>query len=83
MTESPYPFDFSKLGVAERLALVDDLWDSVAADADAARLPAAQSKELSCRLDALEAGVMPPGDPWHQVKQSLDTLDAQATSEEK
>lgn len=32
-------FDFHRLSIAERLELVEDIWDSIAADADAEALP--------------------------------------------
>ena len=32
-------FDYSHLTIAERLQLVEELWDSIAADADAEALP--------------------------------------------
>lgn len=43
------------LPLEERLHLVEDLWDSIAAEAEALPLTDAQRKELDRRLDALEA----------------------------
>jgi putative addiction module component (TIGR02574 family) len=40
----------------ERIKLVEDLWDSIAADQQALRLTAEQKAELDRRLDACEAG---------------------------
>ena len=37
-------FDYSRLTIAERLQLVEDLWDSIAADADAEALPLTEAE---------------------------------------
>ena len=44
-----------ELPVEERLRIVEDLWDSIAADQEALRLTAEQKAELDRRLDAYEA----------------------------
>jgi putative addiction module component (TIGR02574 family) len=41
-----------RLSVPERLQLVQDLWDSIAADASAVSLTDAQREEIDRRLDA-------------------------------
>ncbi len=43
-----------QLPVEERIKLVEDLWDSIAADQRALRLTAEQKAELDRRLDAYE-----------------------------
>lgn len=43
-----------QLPVEERIKLVEDLWDSIAADQQALRLTAEQKTELDRRLDAYE-----------------------------
>jgi putative addiction module component (TIGR02574 family) len=43
-----------QLPVDERIKLVEDLWDSIAADQQALRLTAEQKAELDRRLDAYE-----------------------------
>ena len=43
-----------QLPVEERIKLVEDLWDSIAADQQALRLTPAQKAELDLRLDAYE-----------------------------
>jgi putative addiction module component (TIGR02574 family) len=43
-----------ELPVAERIKLVEDLWDSIAADQSALPLTSAQRVELDKRLDAYE-----------------------------
>lgn len=44
-----------QLPLAERIKLVEDLWDSIAADQQALRLTVEQMAELDRRLDAYEA----------------------------
>jgi len=46
-------FDFSKLSVAERIQLAEDLWDSIPEAADIP-LTEAQKAELDRRLEDLE-----------------------------
>lgn len=43
-----------QLPVEERIKLVEDLWDSIAADQQALRLTTEQRAELDRRLDAYE-----------------------------
>lgn len=42
------------LPLADRIRLVEDLWDSIAADQDQLPLTASQREELDRRLDAFE-----------------------------
>jgi putative addiction module component (TIGR02574 family) len=44
-----------KLPLDERIRLVEDLWDSIAADQRLLPLTPEQRAELDCRLDAYEA----------------------------
>jgi putative addiction module component (TIGR02574 family) len=62
--------DILKLSVAERIQLVEDIWDSIAEEADALPLTDAQREELDRRLaDQRESpGV---GRPWSEVKARL------------
>jgi putative addiction module component (TIGR02574 family) len=59
-----------KLSVAERIQLVEDLWDSIAADPEGLPLSEAQREELSRRLAEHRA------DPtsavsWQEVRERL------------
>jgi putative addiction module component (TIGR02574 family) len=47
--------DLRKLPLEERIRLVGDLWDSIAADQDALPLTSQQQAELDRRLDAYES----------------------------
>lgn len=59
-----------KLSVPERIQLVEDLWDSIAADAEDFPLTDAQKAELDRRLEEHEAD---PGSaiPWSEVRERL------------
>ena len=63
--------DISKLSVAERIQLAEDLWDSVAADTGDLPLSEAQVAELDRRCDDLERD---PGDgaPWDIVRSRIE-----------
>ena len=59
--------DFTQLSVAERILVVEQIWDSIAADQEAMQLTAAQKAELDRRLDAYRKS---PGEgsSWAEVK---------------
>jgi len=56
-----------ELPVAERLKLVEAIWDSIAEVPDALVLTEAQRTELDRRLDDYENNPE-AGSPWHEVK---------------
>lgn len=66
--------DYRELPIDERLQLVEDIWDSIADEAntraDALPLSAAQREELQRRLAYSDAH---PGQgiPWEQVRKEL------------
>jgi len=55
------------LPVSERIQLVEDLWDTIAAEPESVRLSEAQTLELDRRLDRLEEA---PGEgvEWSTLK---------------
>ena len=55
-----------ELSVAERILLVEDIWDSIAAAPEAVPLTAAQKEELDRRLTAYHRNP-DAGSPWHDV----------------
>jgi len=55
------------LPVSERIQLVEDLWDTIAAEPESVRLSEAQTLELDRRLDRLEEAPG-EGDEWSTLK---------------
>jgi putative addiction module component (TIGR02574 family) len=62
--------DFLDLPVAERILLVEDLWDSIAAVPEAVELTIEQREELDLRLEAYHRDP-DAGSPWDEVKSRL------------
>jgi putative addiction module component (TIGR02574 family) len=58
--------DIAALTPEERLSLLEELWDSLAATPEAVSLTDAQRAELDRRLDDLEVEG-PVGIPWDEV----------------
>jgi len=67
---SPTP-DFRALSIAERIQLVEDIWDSIAADApESVGLTSAQREELRRRVAAHDADPS-FAVPWSTVRAEL------------
>ena len=66
---SKVEFDFSKLSVAERIQLAEELWDSIPESADIS-LTDAQRAEIDRRLEDLEQ-YPDAGEPWEVVRARL------------
>lgn len=62
--------DILSLSVAERILLVEDIWDSVAEVPNAVPLTKEQKAELDHRLDAYHADSK-EGSPWDVVKERI------------
>jgi len=56
-----------QLPVSERIRIVEDLWDTIAADSDSIRLSEAQTMELDRRLDRFEEAPT-EGIEWNTLK---------------
>jgi putative addiction module component (TIGR02574 family) len=63
--------DLSKLSVAERIQLAEDLWDSVAAETGELALTDAQTAELDRRLAEL-ARDPEAGEPWEVARSRIE-----------
>ena len=63
-------FDYRSLSIAERLQLVEEIWDSIAQDADVLPLTPQQTAELDRRWAEHERD---PGSatPWEKVRDEL------------
>jgi len=70
MTQRPDPAELRALPVADRLELIEQLWDSIAADAEALPLPDWHRAEIDRRLDALDKGES-VGAPWEEVRRRI------------
>ncbi len=62
--------DIDRLSVEERLALAEDIWDSIAVEGSALPPTEAQRNELDRRIDEHEAN---PENvvPWEDIKASI------------
>ena len=71
MSVSLKSLGIDRLGVEERIALVEEIWDSIAADSAAVPLTTPQRDELDRRLAGHASH---PNDvvSWDEVKASLD-----------
>jgi putative addiction module component (TIGR02574 family) len=64
------PIDLSHLSPADRIHLVQELWNSIHDDAQAMPLTAEQKAELERRHTEMQSGTV-RGIPWEEVRQSL------------
>ena len=58
--------DIARLSPQERLALLEELWDSLSRTPEAVPMTEAQREELDRRLDELDREG-PQGIPWNEV----------------
>ena len=58
--------DIEKLGVDERLQLIEELWESLCSNPSKIPVTQAQKQELDRRLDAIDEGD-DSGIPWMEV----------------
>ena len=70
MTQSEIAGQIKQLSVAERLVLVQEIWDSIVADQESLPIAEAQKAELDRRLEAYSAAPE-QGSSWEEVKQRL------------
>ena len=61
-------FDLSGLSASECILLAEQLWEHARTHPEAVPVTAVQREELKRRLDALDSGEMPPGEPWEVVR---------------
>jgi len=62
--------DYEKLSIAERLQLVEDIWDSIADETESLPLTDAQKAELDRRLEQYRRDP-DSAIPWEQVREDL------------
>lgn len=61
--------EIRRLSVAERLQLVEDIWDTIAASPESLPVTDAEKAELDRRLEIHEKN--PEGKPWREVVDRL------------
>ena len=66
------PSEIKKLSVAERILIVEEIWDSIAAEHDLVELTEAQKSELDRRIALCDASPR-EGKSWEEVKRGLET----------
>lgn len=62
--------DILELSVAERIQMVEDIWDSIAAVPEGVPLTEDQKKELDRRLEAYHRDP-DAGSPWIEVRERI------------
>ena len=70
MTKHIDPKTLRALPVAERLKLIEELWDSLDAERDEIPLLEWQREEIDRRIEALEIGAS-TGAPWDVVRRRV------------
>lgn len=63
-------FDFTKLSIAERIELAEDLWDSIPSEGADLTLTEAQKAELDRLLEDLERDPV-AGESWEVIRARL------------
>lgn len=70
MSDKTTTAELTRLPVAERLELIEQLWDSIDAEADSLPLADWHREEIDTRIDALETGAS-VGAPWDNVRRRI------------
>ena len=70
MDASVKSLGIDRLSLAERMLLVEEIWDSIAAEAEALEVPQSHKEELDRRLAARDADLH-TGSSWEEVKTRL------------
>jgi putative addiction module component (TIGR02574 family) len=69
--ENLLPHNISQLSIAEKIQLVQDIWDSITLDADNVTISDAQKQELNRRLELYYQNSQQVS-TWEEVKQKLN-----------
>ena len=72
MARSHQQPDVENLTIAERIMLVEQIWDSIVAEQESLKVTKAQQDELDRRLEAYQASPN-PGANWEDVKARLQS----------
>ncbi|BAZ28547.1 addiction module component [Cylindrospermum sp. NIES-4074] len=69
--ENLLPHNISQLSIAEKIQLVQDIWDSITLDADDVTISDAQKQELDRRLELYYQNPQQVS-TWEEVKQKFN-----------
>ncbi|MGA3117470.1 MAG: addiction module protein [Syntrophobacteraceae bacterium] len=64
------PSEIKKLSVAERILIVEEIWDSIAAEQESVQLTEAQKTELDRRITSCDSSPN-EGRSWEEIKRRL------------
>ena len=70
MSISVHPGDFSHLSIADRMLLIDRIWESIATQTVTLPLTDEQREELDCRIEDLDQNPG-NGELWEDLKKRL------------
>jgi putative addiction module component (TIGR02574 family) len=72
MTKAALRDEFRKLSLSERLELVEELWDSIAADCEGEPFPLSDEQRADLERRMAEADADPAGGaPWEEVRERI------------
>ena len=72
MEQSLTPSEIKKLSVAERILIVEEIWDSIAAEQESVQVTEAQKAELDRRIASYDASPN-EGKPWQEIRRRLES----------
>ena len=72
MEQNLTPAGIKKLSVAERILIVEEIWDSVAAEQGSLQVTGAQKTELDKRIASFDESP-DEGKSWEEIKRRLET----------
>ena len=72
MAQPDRKFDVSSLTVAERIILVEEIWDSIVAQEESYKITQAQKTELDLRIESRKSSPE-SGTSWEELKSELQS----------
>ena len=72
MEQSLTPSEVEKLSVAGRILIVEEIWDSIAAEQESVHVTEAQRAELDRRIASCDASPN-EGKSWQEIRRRLET----------
>jgi putative addiction module component (TIGR02574 family) len=72
MEQSLTQSEIKKLSVAERILIVEEIWDSIAAEQESLQVTEAQRAELDRRMASCDVSPN-EGKSWQEIRRRLET----------